>query len=62
MCAGALYWSQLSRLVYGASDTHRGYQVMGTKLHPKTEVKTGVMADEASVLMQRFFSERRNKK
>lgn len=62
MCAGALYWSQLSRLVYGASDEHRGYQVMGTKLHPKTEVKSGVMAQEAAALMQRFFAERRNKK
>lgn len=62
MCAGALYWSQLSRLVYGAADEHRGYRVMGTKLHPKTEVKSGVLAPEAAALMQRFFAERRNKK
>ena len=35
MCAGAMYWAQLNRLVYGASDNHRGYKVLGTKLHPK---------------------------
>src|SRR5687768_16174972 len=42
MCAGALYWSQVSKLVYGAADTHRGYRVMGGKLHPKTEVVSGI--------------------
>ncbi|PRZ24959.1 nucleoside deaminase [Flavobacterium granuli] len=59
MCAGALYWSQISKIVFGASDAHRGYEKMGTQLHPKTTVVRGVMADEASDLMKRFFAERR---
>jgi len=59
MCAGALYWSQVSKLVFGARDDQRGYLVMGTKLHPKTAVIQGVMADEASQLMRRFFAHRR---
>jgi tRNA(adenine34) deaminase len=60
MCAGALYWSQLSKLVYAASDEQRGYSALGTKLHPKTEVVSGVLADEASALLKRFFIEKRN--
>ncbi|MCL4154383.1 UNVERIFIED_CONTAM: hypothetical protein GTU68_023943 [Idotea baltica] len=60
MCAGALYWSQISKIVYGASDEQRGFQTMGTKLHPKTEVVSGILADEASELMKRFFIEKRN--
>ncbi|GGW58797.1 tRNA(adenine34) deaminase [Winogradskyella epiphytica] len=60
MCAGALYWSQISKIVYGASDLQRGFQTMGTKLHPKTEVVSGVMAEEASELMKRFFIQKRN--
>ena len=59
MCAGALYWSQITKIVYGASDDHRGYVKMGTKLHPKTVVVSGVMANEASELMKKFFVERR---
>jgi tRNA(adenine34) deaminase len=59
MCAGALYWSQITKIVYGASDEHRGFVKMGTKLHPKTAVVRGVMANEASELMKRFFSTRR---
>ena len=60
MCAGALYWSQISRIVYGAEDKERGFQTMGTKLHPKTKFKGGIMADEASALLKRFFVEKRN--
>ena len=60
MCAGALYWSQLSRIVYGASDELRGFRKMGGKLHPKTKVTPGVMAAEAGELIKRFFIERRN--
>lgn len=60
MCAGALYWSQISRIVYGAKDEQRGCGVMGTKLHPKTKIEGGIMADQASELMKRFFIERRN--
>jgi tRNA(adenine34) deaminase len=59
MCAGALYWSQISKIVFGASDAHRGYEKMGTQLHPKTAVVRGVLADEASDLMKRFFAVRR---
>jgi tRNA(adenine34) deaminase len=59
MCAGALYWSQISKIVFGASDEHRGFEKMGTQLHPKTVVVRGVLANEASELMKRFFVERR---
>ena len=59
MCAGALYWSQITKIVYGATDENRGYVRMGTQLHPKTVVVRGVMANEASDLMKRFFIERR---
>ena len=59
MCAGALYWSQISKIVFGAKDEHRGFQTLGTKLHPKTEVIHGVMANEASEIIKRFFAEKR---
>lgn len=59
MCAGALYWSQISKIVFGASDDHRGFERMGTQLHPKTTVVRGVLANEASELMKRFFAEKR---
>ncbi len=60
MCAGALYWSQISKIVYGAADLERGFNVMGTNLHPKTEIKGGIMENEASELLKRFFIQRRN--
>jgi tRNA(adenine34) deaminase len=59
MCAGALYWSQISKIVFGASDENRGFEKMGTQLHPKTTVVRGVLADEASELMKRFFKKKR---
>ena len=59
MCAGALYWSQISKIVFGASDEHRGFEKMGTQLHPKTTVVRGVLANETSELMKRFFAEKR---
>lgn len=59
MCAGALYWSQISRVVIGAMDEKRGYQSAGLQLHPKTEVTTGVLQDECRVIMQDFFKNRR---
>ena len=59
MCAGALYWSQITKIVFGASDENRGFMKMGTQLHPKTTVVSGIMANEASELMKRFFVERR---
>ena len=60
MCAGALYWSQISRIVYGAPDLERGYKVMGTTLHPKTDVTGGVLENEAAELLKRFFLQKRN--
>ncbi len=59
MCAGALYWSQISKIVFGATDENRGFTKMGTQLHPKTNVVSGVLANECSDLMKRFFAERR---
>jgi tRNA(adenine34) deaminase len=59
MCAGALYWSQISKIVFGASDEHRGFVKMGTQLHPKTTVVRGVLANEASELMKAFFAKKR---
>ena len=56
MCAGALHWVQLQKLVFGASDIQRGYTLVGTPLlHPKTTVVTGVKAAEAKELIDLFF-------
>jgi tRNA(adenine34) deaminase len=60
MCAGASYWAQLGRLVYGAADEQRGFRRAKTILHPKTEVVGGVMEEECSSLLKRFFIEQRN--
>jgi len=59
MCSGALYWSQLKKIVYGASDPKRGGLALGVNLHPKTEIVSGVMKDEASELLKSFFSQKR---
>jgi tRNA(adenine34) deaminase len=60
MCAGALGWSQISNIVYGASDPVRGYSLIkGQLLHPKTTVKQGLLADECSKLLQDFFKKKR---
>ena len=60
MCAGAIAWAQLSRLVYGAEDEKRGYHRYAPDvLHPKTEVVRGVCADEATALMKKFFAGKR---
>lgn len=60
MCAGAIGWSQLGRLVFGAEDEKRGYQQFAPKaLHPKTEVIKGVLAEESAALMKNFFSAKR---
>jgi tRNA(adenine34) deaminase len=56
MCAGALHWAQLQKLVYGASDVQRGYTLVKSPvLHPRTEVVTGMMAVEAKALIDDFF-------
>ncbi|MBQ0073437.1 MAG: nucleoside deaminase [Prevotella sp.] len=60
MCAGALGWSQIARVVYGAPDEKRGYRkIAPTALHPKTEVTEGVMEDECRDMMQTFFKAKR---
>lgn len=60
MCAGALYWSQINKIVYGARDEQRGCISMGTKLHPKTTMSGGILAEETSQLLKKFFIEKRN--
>jgi len=60
MCAGAIGWAQLGRVVYGADDPKRGYTVVSPQsLHPKTTVTAGVMADECGALMKEFFQRKR---
>jgi tRNA(adenine34) deaminase len=59
MCAGALFWSQIGRVVYGAADEKRGFTKSGGSLHPKTEVSQGIMTEECSDLMVEFFRKKR---
>jgi len=61
MCAGALHWVQLQKLVYGASDIQRGYSLVSTPLlHPKTEVVKGIKGAESKALIDEFFQKLRN--
>ena len=60
MCAGAIAWAQMGRVVYGAGDEKRGYHRYAPEvMHPKTEVLNGICADEATALMKKFFSNKR---
>ena len=60
MCAGAIGWAQMGRVVYGASDEKRGYRRYAPDvLHPRTEVVSGVCAEEATEMMKRFFAGKR---
>lgn len=61
MCAGAIAWAQLGKLVYGASDTKRGFNLLKEKniLHPKTEVVKGILEERCSALMKIFFQSKR---
>ncbi|MEM9819704.1 MAG: nucleoside deaminase [Bacteroidota bacterium] len=60
MCAGALAWAQLGKLVYGASDDKRGFMQFGKRmLHPKTKVEFGIMMEECAQLLKDFFNLRR---
>ena len=60
MCAGAIAWSQVGRVVYGAADAKRGYSTISERiLHPKTEVVSGVLSEPCEELMQRFFADLR---
>ena len=60
MCAGASYWTQIGKIVYGASELDRGFVNLNTKLHPKTKVVQGILETECSALIKRFFIEKRN--
>ena len=60
MCAGALSWAQIGKIVYGASDTKRGFHLVGHNLlHPKTILKSGVLAEESATLIKTFFQKKR---
>jgi hypothetical protein len=60
MCMGALRWSQIGRIVFGAEDTKAGYKRFQTGIeHPKAIVESGLLADEAAALMRNFFAARR---
>jgi tRNA(adenine34) deaminase len=59
MCAGALFWSQVDKVVFGASDEKRGFSKVANLLHPKTKVKGGVMADDCADLLKAFFQKKR---
>ena len=60
MCAGALAWSQIGRIVYGAADTKKGYRLVAPKvMHPKTQVVSGVLEEECSAIMKEFFQAKR---
>ena len=60
MCAGALYWSRISKIYYGADDPKRGFKKLGTKLHPKTKVYGGILQNECKDMLKKFFISRRN--
>lgn len=61
MCAGALYWARLGRLVYGASDDKRGYSLLSSRLlHPKTIVSGGVLTEPCAKMLQKFFQKKRD--
>ncbi len=59
MCAGALYWAQISRVVWGADDPRRGYRAMGASLHPKTTTRSGILATECQSIIDDFFKKLR---
>ena len=59
MCAGALYWAQIGRMVYGAPDPKRGFKSTGMLPHPKTEVVAGILEQECSDIISRFFAAKR---
>ncbi|MHC5352861.1 nucleoside deaminase [Myroides sp. LJL115] len=61
MCAGALYWSQISKIICSSEDPQRGYRAMGAQLHPKTEISFGILEQESTQIIQEFFKRKRNK-
>jgi tRNA(adenine34) deaminase len=60
MCAGAAFWAQLGKLVYGADDPKRGYRLIQERLlHPKTEVDSGILSEQSTDLLKKFFKKKR---
>jgi tRNA(adenine34) deaminase len=60
MCAGAAFWAQLGKLVYGADDQKRGYRMIQERLlHPKTEVVSGILSVQSTILLKKFFKKKR---
>ena len=60
MCAGASYWTQIGKIVYGATDEQRGYNKLKTTLHPKTKIISGILEEKCSKIITKFFIEKRN--
>ncbi|WP_439132053.1 nucleoside deaminase [Polaribacter sp.] len=60
MCAGASYWAQIGKIVFGASEPEKGFMILKTTLHPKTKVVSGILEQECSQILKRFFIEKRN--
>ncbi len=60
MCAGAGYWTHIGKIVYGTHEPKLGFSALNTKLHPKTKVISGILEEECSSLLKRFFIEKRN--
>ncbi len=60
MCAGASYWTQIDKIVFGAKDLQRGFQQLNTKLHPKTKIVGGILEKECSGIINEFFIQKRN--
>ncbi len=61
MCAGALYWSQISKIVFGAADPDRGFQALGTQIHPKTKITSGILVEECGAILKKFFEGKRKR-
>ena len=59
MCFGALYWSQISRVVYSAEDKKNGVNVLRSKIHPKTKIESGVLAGQTEIMLKEFFKNKR---
>lgn len=60
MCAGASYWAQIGKIVYGASEQERGFINLKTTLHPKTKVVSGILENQCAQILKRFFIQKRN--
>ena len=59
MCFGALYWSQISRVVYSAEDKKNGVNALRSKIHPKTKIEGGVLAGQTEIMLKEFFKNKR---